>query len=51
MIFNKINNPKIDVKLTSQNFQDQKSLIFSKIYWGIIKPKDFVPPKTNIENI
>ena len=51
VIFDISTNPKGDVKLTSPICQDERWLIFSKIYGGIIKPKDVVPPKTNIANI
>ena len=51
VIFDISTNPKGDVKLTSPICQDERWLNFSKIYGGIIKPKDVVPPKTNIANI
>ena len=50
-IFEVSTNPKGEVRLTNPICQDERWLIFSKIYGGIIKPKDVVPPNTNIANI
>lgn len=50
-IFETSTNPKGDVKFTKPTCQEERGLIFSNIYGGIINPKDVVPPKINIANI